>query len=230
LGHSGSSQESGRITRFNRGSQPKSLPTSASLRLLIEEVHRTGVTISRSCGLGRGNPQCLLWRSVLILARRSCADGRGGRAMVASAPGEIGCSAKPDGSDPCAPIPGSNGSATNQVGISSVPCGPACCSGCDGLLSAEFCRCERAPCPHCGSTARTFGVGIETTAAVLPIFKLLGLRARMSRGKGWLRIFEGLVPQRSRGGVLARVERRLDRHPEPALYTETVTMQDQNEG
>jgi hypothetical protein len=30
----------------------------------------------------------------------------------------IGCSAKPDEFDPCAPIPGSNGSATSQVGIS----------------------------------------------------------------------------------------------------------------
>ena len=29
----------------------------------------------------------------------------------------IGCSAKPDAFDPCVPIPGSNGSAINQVGI-----------------------------------------------------------------------------------------------------------------
>jgi hypothetical protein len=29
----------------------------------------------------------------------------------------IGCSAKPDAFDPCVPIPGSNGSAANQVGI-----------------------------------------------------------------------------------------------------------------
>jgi hypothetical protein len=28
----------------------------------------------------------------------------------------IGCSAKPDTFDPCVPIPGSNGSAINQVG------------------------------------------------------------------------------------------------------------------
>jgi hypothetical protein len=108
--------------------------------------------------------------------------------------------------------------------------GPARCSGCDALLSAEFCRSERIPCPHCGWTARTFGVGIETTAAVLPILKLLGLRARMSRTKGWfVRIFEGLVPQRSRGGVLARVERRLDRDPESAWYAETVTMHETGE-
>src|SRR5262249_25786673 len=32
----------------------------------------------------------------------------------------IGCSAKPDAFDPCVPIPGSNGSAANQVGISTV--------------------------------------------------------------------------------------------------------------
>jgi hypothetical protein len=30
----------------------------------------------------------------------------------------IGCSAKPDAFDPCVPIPGSNKSAINQVGIS----------------------------------------------------------------------------------------------------------------
>jgi hypothetical protein len=29
----------------------------------------------------------------------------------------IGCSAKPDAFDPCVPIPGSNKSAINQVGI-----------------------------------------------------------------------------------------------------------------
>jgi hypothetical protein len=29
----------------------------------------------------------------------------------------IGCSVKPDASDPCVPIPGSNRSAINQVGI-----------------------------------------------------------------------------------------------------------------
>jgi hypothetical protein len=32
----------------------------------------------------------------------------------------IGCSVKPDGFDPCAPTPGSNGSATSQVGIIEV--------------------------------------------------------------------------------------------------------------
>src|SRR5690242_7230361 len=32
----------------------------------------------------------------------------------------IGCSAKPDGFNPCAPTLSSNGSATNQVGISVV--------------------------------------------------------------------------------------------------------------
>ena len=33
----------------------------------------------------------------------------------------IGCSAKPDASDPCVPIPGLNGSAANQIGISLTP-------------------------------------------------------------------------------------------------------------
>jgi hypothetical protein len=81
--------------------------------------------------------------------------------------------------------------------------GPARCSGCDALLSAKFCRSERIPCPHCGSTARRFEVGIETTVAVLPTFKLLALRAGMSRAKGWFaRVFDGLVPQRSRRGAL----------------------------
>src|SRR5262249_23781220 len=50
----------------------------------------------------------------------------------------IGCSAKPDEFDPCAPIPGSNRSATNQVGINRrdalwlAPCGllPRPQSGC----------------------------------------------------------------------------------------------------
>jgi hypothetical protein len=38
----------------------------------------------------------------------------------------IGCSAKPDALDPCVPIPGSNGSAINQVGnqISELDCSP----------------------------------------------------------------------------------------------------------
>ena len=42
---------------------------------------------SRCCGLGRGSPQCLLWRSVVTWVRRSCAGERGGSAMVASALG-----------------------------------------------------------------------------------------------------------------------------------------------
>jgi len=36
----------------------------------------------------------------------------------------IGCSDKPDAFDPCVPIPGSNGSAINQVGMSGVQTGP----------------------------------------------------------------------------------------------------------
>jgi hypothetical protein len=38
---------------------------------------------------------------------------------LAVTPG-IGCSAKPDAFDPCVPIPGSNGSATNQVSYSRI--------------------------------------------------------------------------------------------------------------
>jgi len=34
----------------------------------------------------------------------------------------IGCSAKPDTFDPCVPIPGSNGSAANQVGMTFSSC------------------------------------------------------------------------------------------------------------
>jgi O-antigen/teichoic acid export membrane protein len=36
----------------------------------------------------------------------------------------IGCSAKPDAFDPCVPIPGSNGSAINQVGITQPLASP----------------------------------------------------------------------------------------------------------
>lgn len=108
--------------------------------------------------------------------------------------------------------------------------GAARCSCCDAFLTEEVCRPARIPCPHCGSTVRSFAVDIETTTAMLPTLKLLGLRAGMSRTKGWfVRIFDGLIPQRSRGGALARVARRLDRASNPAWYTETVTMHETGE-
>jgi len=90
--------------------------------------------------------------------------------------------------------------------------GAARCNNCDAVLPVQFCQPMRIPCPHCGSTGRNFGVRVEMTAAALPVFKVLALRAGMSRTKGWfVRIFEGLVPQLSRSGLLARVERRFER-------------------
>src|SRR5262249_54180575 len=53
----------------------------------------------------------------------------------------IGCSTKLDASDHCVPIPGSNGSAINQVGIRG--------------LGAEFARCCRCLCAAC-----LHGVGV----------------------------------------------------------------------
>jgi Exonuclease VII small subunit len=48
----------------------------------------------------------------------------------------IGCSVKPDASDPCVPIPGSNRSAINQVGIRAYERGAALKRHCEAKLAA----------------------------------------------------------------------------------------------
>src|SRR5215472_17444315 len=64
----------------------------------------------------------------------------------------IGCSAKPDEFDPCAPIPGSNGSATNQVGI---------------ILRFKWCRAPRRRLTSFPKNIRgVLGSGITFLAAV----------------------------------------------------------------
>jgi len=51
------------------------------------------------------------------IASRIVFSGPQARSSTAVVRLGIGCSTKPDAFDPCAPIPGSNGSAINQVGI-----------------------------------------------------------------------------------------------------------------
>src|SRR5262249_30260770 len=51
------------------------------------------------------------------IASRTASSRPPARLSTPAATLGIGCSAKPDAFDPCAPIPGSKGSATNQVGI-----------------------------------------------------------------------------------------------------------------
>jgi hypothetical protein len=110
--------------------------------------------------------------------------------------------------------------------------GPWRCADCKTILGAEHCRPgpERAPCPACGSLARTVDVGLQaatsqvasiskqtaklvtTETNLLPMIKMVGLRAGPSKTKGWF------VKQL----IVASNERRADRAND--RYTETVTV------
>jgi hypothetical protein len=60
--------------------------------------------------------------------------------------------------------------------------------------------------------------------------KATGFKAGLSRTKGWFKkVFVGLVPQRSRDGALARVERVSERASHGDRYHEKVTMKDTGE-
>ena len=121
--------------------------------------------------------------------------------------------------------------------------GPWRCAECKNILGAEHCQPgpERVPCPTCGSLARTVGVGIQaatsqvasvskqtaklvtTEIKPLPMIKMVGLRAGLSKTKGWfVKQLIGLVQQRNRGNAVASHERRADRPND--RYTETVTV------
>jgi|GraSoiStandDraft_24_1057298.scaffolds.fasta_scaffold235835_2 hypothetical protein len=99
------------------------------------------------------------------------------------------------------------------------------CSGCGATLSEAYCHPDpdRLPCPVCGATGRTFNVSIEEKMTLLETLDMLGVRAGMSKSKGWfIRSRTATVLQRNRGGAVARHERVLDR--EDDRYFEQVTV------
>jgi hypothetical protein len=69
------------------------LPVNSQLyRAELQLPGRVSIASKTVCDLadvlvwGVGNPQCLRWRSVITLVRRSCAGGRGGRTNLGPAP------------------------------------------------------------------------------------------------------------------------------------------------
>lgn len=99
------------------------------------------------------------------------------------------------------------------------------CSGCGTILSDAYCGPypDRLPCPVCGAAERTFNVSVEESITVSETLDMLGVRAGMSKTKGWfIRSRTVTVLQRNRGGAAAQHERVLDR--EADRYFERVTI------
>lgn len=104
------------------------------------------------------------------------------------------------------------------------------CGGCNALLDETpgLLLSQRQPCPNCGSLGRLVHVGVQAEAKVLSSMKAEGVRAGLSRGKGWFkRVFAGQALQRNRDNAVVDVERVFDRIGD--RYTETVTIQETGE-
>ena len=93
---------------------------------------------------------------------------------------------------------------------------------------AEVDEKQRTPCRICGSTIRSYAVELTAGVKILTTLKATGLRAGLSRTKGWfIRTFSGQVPQRNRNNAIAQLERTFDRDGD--RYIEKVTMCDSGE-
>lgn len=106
------------------------------------------------------------------------------------------------------------------------------CSNCGAPLGEHFCGPDetRAPCPQCNSMGRSYVQNTTEHIGILPSIRAKGFRGGLSRTKGWfIEIVTKIVPQRNRGGALAKEERVFKSARDGDRYTETITLCDTGE-
>ena len=104
------------------------------------------------------------------------------------------------------------------------------CGNCSRILNEEhgLPSAHRLPCPKCGSIQRKY---IKKVTAEVKVdvrdLRVEGIRAGMSKAKGWFKRFRRQrKAQSARGGRIGEVERIFERSGD---YSERVTMVDTGE-